>query len=168
MPNVLQNVALIGATGNIGSRVLAALLDQGRHALTAITRSTSKSTFPAGVTVYRGNLEDPSFLQSSLAGKDVLVSLVAHDALRCETLFLEAAERVGVKVFIPSDYGNPLSDQRFVRALPTMKQKMKLAVRARETDVVLVNVVTGFWIDLVRLGPVFRPPLPAPLIKTAR
>ncbi|KAK3682003.1 hypothetical protein LTR37_020681 [Vermiconidia calcicola] len=149
MPEQLNNVALVGATGNIGRKVLAALLEQNQHSITAITRATSKALFPPAVTVHRGDLKDPAFLRSSLAGQDILVSLVAHDALEDEAQFLEVAKQAGVKVFVPSDFGNPLSDQRFTGAIPSMKRKLEIALRAREAGIIMINVVTSFWIDLM-------------------
>lgn len=142
MPDHLQNIALIGATGNIGSKVLTALLKQGKHTMTAITRAASKSTFPKSVTVHRGDLKDAAFLHSALKGQDAVVSLVAHEGLEDEPKFLEAAKRVGVKVFVPSDFGNPLSDERFVQALPMMERKTQLVAKACQAGIVAMNVVT--------------------------
>ncbi|MFF3557419.1 NAD(P)H-binding protein [Streptomyces tsukubensis] len=56
-----------GATGTVGRRIVAELLDRGR-AVRALTRDPSKADFPEGVEVFEGDLTDPETLVAALEG----------------------------------------------------------------------------------------------------
>ncbi len=68
----MSNIALIGATGNIGSRVLAELLSRS-HTVTAITRDPRKLSARPGMTVRAASTTDPVVLTQVLKGHDVVV-----------------------------------------------------------------------------------------------
>lgn len=70
-----MNVALVGATGNVGSRLLAELLRRG-HTVTAIVRNPERVPIRPGVTAKRGDVADKAGLAALLAGHDAAVSAV--------------------------------------------------------------------------------------------
>jgi uncharacterized protein len=70
-----MKVALIGATGNVGSRLLAELLAR-HHSVTAIARHPEKVPAQPGVTAKRGDVFDKAGLTSLLAGHDAAISAV--------------------------------------------------------------------------------------------
>ena len=94
---LIKNVAVVGASGNIGSAITSALLDHGFN-VTAITRTDSKSTFPPSLKVLKGDYDDSNFLQSSLKGQDAFVITLGvssgHDT---QTKLINAAAAAGVK-----------------------------------------------------------------------
>ena len=62
-----MNIALAGATGNIGSRILDEALSRG-HRVTGITRDPAKLGARDGLTVRKGNTADVAdFAASSRA-----------------------------------------------------------------------------------------------------
>ena len=65
-----MKVAVIGASGMVGSRVVAELVGRG-HTVTGVTRS---GTQVPGATSAQGNLGDPDFVRSLAADHDVIVS----------------------------------------------------------------------------------------------
>jgi uncharacterized protein len=67
-----MNIAIIGATGNIGSRVLDEALRR-RHEVTAITRDPRKLEPRAGVTVRAGSTSDGPVLTRTLTGHDAVI-----------------------------------------------------------------------------------------------
>ncbi len=67
-----MNIAIIGATGNIGSRVLDEALRRG-HEVTAITRDPRKLEPRAGVTVRAGSTSDGPALTRTLKGHDAVI-----------------------------------------------------------------------------------------------
>jgi hypothetical protein len=67
-----MNIAIIGATGNIGSRVLDEALRR-RHEVTAITRDPRKLEPRAGVTVRAGSTSDGPVLTRTLKGHDAVI-----------------------------------------------------------------------------------------------
>jgi uncharacterized protein len=70
-----MKIAVIGASGNAGSRIVAELARRG-HAITAIARNPEKIAPQPGVTPTRGDVMDQGSLTRLLAGHDAAVSSV--------------------------------------------------------------------------------------------
>ncbi|MCW5249039.1 MULTISPECIES: NAD(P)-dependent oxidoreductase [unclassified Streptomyces] len=72
----MSKIALFGANGTIGSRVLDEALRRG-HEVTAVVRDPAKLTRSApGLTVVTGDVLDPAFVAEVARGQDVVVSAV--------------------------------------------------------------------------------------------
>ncbi|MFI9205778.1 NAD(P)-dependent oxidoreductase [Streptomyces sp. NPDC053048] len=72
----MAKIALFGATGTIGSRVLREALDRG-HQVTAVVRDPAKLTEShANLTVTTGDVLDPASVAEVAQGQDVVVSAV--------------------------------------------------------------------------------------------
>lgn len=70
-----MHVALIGATGNAGSRILTELVQRG-HTVTAIVRDQARVPVLSGVEAKAGDVSDERGLAALLAGHDAVVSAV--------------------------------------------------------------------------------------------
>jgi len=70
-----MEVALVGASGNVGSRLVAELVRRG-HEVTAIARHPEKIEARPGVTPAKGDLFDDAALGRVLAGHDAVISSV--------------------------------------------------------------------------------------------
>lgn len=68
-----MRIALIGATGMVGSRVLQEALSRG-HEVTAVTRDPEKLAARPGLSVVKGDAGDPERLAEALKGHDAVVS----------------------------------------------------------------------------------------------
>ena len=93
-----MNIALIGATGFIGSRLLAELVSRG-HDVTAIVRNPAKVPALAGVTAVKGDIFDKDGLASLIAGHDAVISSVHYLASDPEAL-LGAVKQSGIKRYL--------------------------------------------------------------------
>ena len=71
----MAKIALIGASGNIGGRILAEALNRG-HAVTGIARNADKLSPQPHLTIARGDIADPGALATALRGADVVVASV--------------------------------------------------------------------------------------------
>lgn len=75
----MARIALIGASGNVGSRILQELVSRN-HQVTAIVRDPSKVPAEAGVTAavkaVHGDVADPAGLAKLLEGHDAVISSV--------------------------------------------------------------------------------------------
>ncbi|KAM0277196.1 hypothetical protein ACHAQH_005979 [Verticillium albo-atrum] len=98
------NIAVLGASGNLGPLVVKALLDLGFH-VTAITRQESTATFPPDVVVKRADLSSTESVTEALNGQDAIVSTIAAGAIATQKIFIDAAIVAHVKRFIPSEFG---------------------------------------------------------------
>lgn len=70
-----MKIAVIGASGNAGSRISAELARRG-HSVTAIARHPEKVAAQANVTPTRGDVMDQAGLARLLAGHDAAISSV--------------------------------------------------------------------------------------------
>jgi len=91
----MTDIALIGATGNVGSRILTEALSRG-HAVTALTRDASKMKPRAGMTVRQASTTDVANLAAVLAGHAVVVASVKWNEANIRDV-LDAVRRSGVK-----------------------------------------------------------------------
>ncbi|MCW8329047.1 aromatic alcohol reductase [Photobacterium sp. SDRW27] len=110
-----QHVAVIGATGQIGTPLTRGLLSLGHH-VTIITRAKTASNeaklaaFEAqGAKVVKcADMHDVDSVSQHLQGVDTLVVAVpgAKEIIqKSEPIWLEAAVKAGVKRFVPTEFG---------------------------------------------------------------
>ena len=90
-----MKVALIGASGQAGSRILAELTRRG-HSVTGIARHPEKIAAAPGVTAKKGDVYDKDGLAALLKGHDVVISSV-HFSASDPKLLIEAVHASGVK-----------------------------------------------------------------------
>ena len=73
-----MKVALIGATGYVGSQLLNEALDRG-HEVTAIVRRTERLPARSGLTAAQGDVNDTDALAGLLAGHDAVIAAYNPD-----------------------------------------------------------------------------------------
>jgi len=93
-----MNIALIGASGNAGSRILAELSARG-HQVTAIARTPEKIAALPGVTARKGDLFDRDAMAALLRGHDAVISSVMFLVSDAEAL-LAAVKQAGVRRYL--------------------------------------------------------------------
>jgi uncharacterized protein len=93
-----MKIAIVGATGNVGKRIVDEALHRG-HNVTGIARDPSKLSPRNGLTLVQGNANDPSKLGQLLVGHDVVISSIMflHSDI---TLLVEAVRVSGVKRYL--------------------------------------------------------------------
>ncbi|WP_107675738.1 NAD(P)-dependent oxidoreductase [Agrobacterium sp. LAD9] len=94
----MANIALIGASGNAGSRILKELSDRG-HKVTAIARSPEKIASLPNVVAKQGDVFDQAGLSELLKGHDAVISAVHFTASDPLTL-IEAVRASGVPRYL--------------------------------------------------------------------
>lgn len=70
-----MKLAVLGASGRVGQWVVKLAASKG-HSVSAILRNTSSFAGGPGVAVFRGDVTDPSFLETAVNGHDAVVSCV--------------------------------------------------------------------------------------------
>lgn len=93
-----MKIALIGASGQAGSRLLKELSDRG-HTVTAISRNPSRIADLPGVTARAGDVFDLDGLAALLAGHDAAISAV-HFVASDPRLLIDAVKRSGVPRYL--------------------------------------------------------------------
>jgi len=92
----LASILILGATGYIGGKLLAPLLDAGHDVHCLVRDARRINRFPDGVTVHTGNALDTSSLAAPLAGIDIVYYLIPSmgEGVDCESKERLAAENV--------------------------------------------------------------------------
>lgn len=94
----MAHVALIGASGRGGSRILKELSDRGHH-VTAIARNPDRISALPGVKAVTGDVFDEVGLTGLLRGHDAVVSAVHFTASDANTL-IGAVRASGVRRYV--------------------------------------------------------------------
>ncbi|CAI48443.1 arNOG08307 family NADH-binding domain protein [Natronomonas pharaonis DSM 2160] len=143
-----MRVLVAGATGFVGSRLVASLVDHG-HDVVALTRDAERYDKPEGVDVVEGDLLDPPLELPSADAAYYLVhsmgaggDFAARDR-RAATSFAEAAEQAGIGRVIYlgglGDEGDDLSEH--LRSRREVEQV--LGERAFELTTLRAAVIVG-------------------------
>jgi uncharacterized protein len=93
-----MKIAVIGGTGNAGSRIVAELLDRG-HQVTVIARHPEKLSPRPGVTIQKGDLHDADSLAKLLEGHDAAIHSVRFTDSNADKV-IEAVRKAGIKRFL--------------------------------------------------------------------
>ncbi|KAL7907629.1 hypothetical protein GGI35DRAFT_486690 [Trichoderma velutinum] len=152
---VIRNVAVAGASGNLGPHVLKALL-QANFNVTVLTRSQKPGAYDSKITVAEVDFSSVSSLTSALQGQDAIVSTVGGAGLEGQKLLIDAAIAAGVQRFIPSDYGVCTTSPKvlgfpFYSTLATVRQY--LADKAATSSLSYTIVATGSFLEFVLMTP---------------
>lgn len=143
-----RKIAIVGASGNVGTPTVAALLAEGIHTITVLTRPDSSATFPPGVSrVERGSYSDPEFLAGALAGQDVLVLLLGFMAMDAQEPLIRAAARAGVKVVLPTEFGSDTEPTRLLEQTPMLQAKKQPRDLIESLGMTWIAVVTNPWLE---------------------
>jgi putative NADH-flavin reductase len=96
-----MHIALYGATGQSGSRILTELLSRG-HQVTAIARDLAKLATQPGLTVVQGDLASVDGIAARIKGTDAVVSAYApprddtDQLLPVSARIIDAVKQAGV------------------------------------------------------------------------
>jgi uncharacterized protein len=93
-----MKIALIGASGNVGARILKELSSRG-HTVTAIARHPEKIGSLTSVSAVKGDVGDMAGLAALLKGHDAVVSSVRFTD-GSPTRLLDAVRAAGVKRYL--------------------------------------------------------------------
>ena len=93
-----MRVALIGASGNAGSRILKELAERG-HQVTGIARHPDRIAHLPGVTARRGDIFDRDGLAALLRGHDAVISSVLFTQSD-PSILIAAVRAAGVKRYL--------------------------------------------------------------------
>lgn len=111
-----QTILVAGGTGNLGERIIKALIKRGAD-VRAIVRSSSESEkqeklTALGAEVVTADMSDTAALESACQGVTCVVSALSglHNVIvDAQTRLLDAAVSAGVPRFIPSDFSSDLT-----------------------------------------------------------
>ncbi|KAH9925890.1 NAD-P-binding protein [Epithele typhae] len=144
-------VCVVGATGVTGKSIVDGLLKSAKFSVVAFTRSSSSpkpdvETMRAkGVEIRHADLLDGvEKLKTALEGIDIVISAVTALSILDQKDLVRAAKEVGVKRFIPCDFGTP--GAKGVRML--LDDKLKIHELVESLDVPHTYIDVGWWMQV--------------------
>ncbi|KAL4997416.1 hypothetical protein BDV10DRAFT_201877 [Aspergillus recurvatus] len=121
---IFQRVALLGK-GSLGTVLLDQLL-KASFTVTVLTRSASSATsLPPGVALEQVDYASIESLKTAFTGHDIVISTLSPSAIPLQKPVVDAAIAVGVKRFIPAEFGAMTSDP-VGRELPFHKHAVEI------------------------------------------
>ncbi|KAH9172144.1 NAD-P-binding protein [Lactarius sanguifluus] len=105
-----ENFAVVGA-GSIGGFIIRQLLTDKAAGtvkeVVVLTRQGSKTIVDPAAKLIPVNYSDKESIKTALVGVDVVISTIAPEVLDLQAEIAQAAKEVGVKLFVPSEFGGP-------------------------------------------------------------
>jgi nucleoside-diphosphate-sugar epimerase len=112
-----KTIVIAGATGNLGGRIVNALLAKGAEVKAIVRLETDikkiKDLEQKGVKVFQVDTRNKSEISRHCIGADCVVSALAglrETIVNAQTILLDAAVEANVQRFIPSDYSNDFTN----------------------------------------------------------
>ena len=106
-----STIVVAGATGNLGGRIVRALVERGANVTALVRQGTTPDRLERlqqlGVTIASVDFSSPSQLTLACSGASCVVSALQglRDVIvETQSVLLDAAAKAGVPRFIPSDY----------------------------------------------------------------
>lgn len=147
--NHIENVAIVGAAGYSGTYIVEALLRNGKHNITAITREGSTSQMPSGIAVKKVNYDDHAALTDALRGQDAFViTMGARAPPDQQTKLIEAAAAAGVPWVLPNEFGNDNANEELTKDVIINAHKTQyreLIEKLGKSS--WIGICNGFWYE---------------------
>ncbi|HEY9165503.1 MAG TPA: NmrA family NAD(P)-binding protein [Candidatus Kryptonia bacterium] len=148
-------ILVAGATGNLGKRVINALLDRGAE-VRVVVRSSSdieklNELERLGVKIFKINMSNVEEMSDACSGVSCVVSALQglHEVIvDTQRVLLDAAIAAGIPRFIPSDYSID-----FTKLPPGENRNLDLRrdfhKRLDETSISATTIFNGAFTDLL-------------------
>jgi hypothetical protein len=144
--NRLKNIAIVGASGTIGSHIVSALLAKKIFTVTAISRSESKGTFPGGVKKESVNYDNPDTVVAALKGKHALIITMAVNAAKdTQAKLIRAAAEAGVQWIVPNEFGMYNTEEAQKDTVGDGKIKDRQLIESLGLS--YIGMTCGFWYE---------------------
>ncbi|KAI9172255.1 isoflavone reductase family protein [Paramyrothecium foliicola] len=149
---IKQSVFLVGATGETGSSILEALIEDGSFDLTCFIRAESvgkaavQGLISRGQEIVTGDLSGPkSELVTLLQGIDTVISIVTPSESSKQIPLIDAAAEAGVKRFLPCNWAAPVA-RGGIMLLRDMKEDVHDHIFRHRLGYTIIDV--GFWYQI--------------------
>jgi hypothetical protein len=115
--------------------ILDSLVESELFNVTVLTTGLKATTYPPTVQVRKSDFSDRE-LESAFTGQDVVISVVGIAALTDQKRYIDIAVKVGVKHFMPSEFGANASNDAVLELLTIFQGKREVQeyLKTKESD----------------------------------
>ncbi|KAH7413610.1 hypothetical protein DE146DRAFT_638163 [Phaeosphaeria sp. MPI-PUGE-AT-0046c] len=147
-PNHVNSVAIVGASGTIGSHIAYSLLSNPSFTIKALTRSGSTATFPSNVTVATVDHDEPLTIVSALRAHAVnalVITLSVSAPPSTQETLIRAAAQAGVKWVLPNEFGMYNSEAAQLDTVGDAKTRARKLIA--DLGMNYIGLTCGFWYE---------------------
>ncbi|KAF4436033.1 isoflavone reductase family [Fusarium acutatum] len=151
--NSIERVAIAGAGGTVGSHIANALLQTGKHTITALTRQGSTNNLPGGIIVAPIDYNEELTLIAALKNQQFLIITMAPNAPKdTHSKLVRAATKAGVPYIMPNSYAGDIEQAKLGE--DTLLGPIAKANRdeIERLGMKWITVCCGFWFDYSLAG----------------
>ncbi|KAJ5206314.1 hypothetical protein N7491_003067 [Penicillium cf. griseofulvum] len=151
--NAIERIAIVGAGGTIGSRIAAALLETGKHTVTALSRKDSSNKLPEGVLVALVDYDDEATIIAALKDQQFLIITMAPTAPRdAHSKLVQAAAKAGVPYIMPNGYAGDIDNIKLGQETMLGPVGKTNRDEIERLGMQWITVCCGFWYDYSLAG----------------
>lgn len=130
-----------------------ALLDTGKHTVTALTRIGSSNVLPKGVLVAPVDYADESSLVTALTGQQFLIiSMAVSGGAAAEAIVMSAAGKAGVPWVMPTCYGTDIENKKLMDENLTGRGVYANIAAAEANNLSWTTMNCSFWYEFSLMG----------------
>jgi hypothetical protein len=144
--SAIKKIAIVGASGNIGSRIVSALQAKGRFNITAISRNDSKATFAEDIAVARVDYNESDTIVKALKGQDALIITMSVFARGAQEKLIRAAADAGVPWVLPNEFGMYNTEEAQNDTIGPGKRLDRELIESLAVSS-WIGVTCGFWYE---------------------
>ncbi|CAG7937612.1 unnamed protein product [Penicillium salamii] len=147
--NAIRNVAIVGATGQIGKVFTEHLLGSGNQVVTALTRAGSETTLPDGVKNAPVDYNDEATLIAALKGQDFLIITLALSAPPdTHSKLVRAAANAGVPYIMPNAYGTDFyGNPKLLDDISALRYILANVKEIEQVGASWIGLTPNFWYE---------------------
>ncbi|KAG8526339.1 uncharacterized protein KY384_000332 [Bacidia gigantensis] len=155
--NRIERVAIVGASGQIGQYITKALVDTGKHTITALTRQGSKNELPSGVKTILVDYNDEAALIAALKDQQFLIiTLPVTAPPDTHSKIVKAAAKAGVKRIMPNLYSMDDSNEALVKETPLNASKEGILSDIEAAGCSWTYMICSLWYEYsLAMGPIW-------------
>lgn len=153
--NNITKIAIVGAGGQFGKFITKALIEEGKHKITAISRADSKADIPKGVDdIKKVDYESHSSLVEALKGQDALIiTMNVFAGPAAQTKLVDAAKDAGIEWIMPNEYGIGVTKgQQLGEDTKTGAGILAVREHIEKAGLNWVSLTCGFWYEFSLAG----------------
>ncbi|KAI4843327.1 NAD(P)-binding protein [Aureobasidium sp. EXF-8845] len=148
MPSFIKNVAIVGATGNMGRHILDQLLAKNNHSITALTRIDSNIFLDPSVTIHEVDYNNIPNLTTAIQGHDILIITLSVTAPPyVHSNLVQAAAAAGIKYIIPNAYGFNFRNPALLDDIPAASKTASYLSEIESLGMTHFSLVCSFWYE---------------------